>query len=198
MTDVRRNELRTNLINEIAAAIESAGITCSSEVDGVTTVAPLTVYRSFPRERELELPAVSITLGQSEREPLFGEVARTEDVDGSPELVRIVWRKARMTYPVQLDVWTRRLLDRYQIVPDLVDLFDGDDQNKPHGLELVLADSLDAEARVRWLNDVERDERDAERGIRRLLVRLEAHTEQLRASELARATYTATTDFDVG
>ncbi len=197
MTDIRANELRTNLINELAAVIEDAGITCVAELDGSTETKSLTVFRSFPREAEFALPAVSITLGRGETEHVFGELKREEEVAGEPTRVRLVWRKARVIYPVQLDLWTSSLNDRYQLAPQLFDLFDGGDE-RPHGLELVLADSLDADARVRWLDDDEQDERDRDRGIRRLLVRLEAHTERLRASELDRATYTATTGITPG
>lgn len=196
----------TNLVDAVALAVEALALTVPAQVappavpgqpaPPAPAVRPLVVLREWPRHERLQLPTLSILSGEVTRRHAMGEVVSVVPVPGSsPAMVTVTRVEARLEVGLTLDLFTATKTDRYTLRPHLERLF-RPDLDVPHGLELMLANSHNTTARVRWLGDQQLDADDADDAVRRLNIRATADLLKLRVDILPAATFTNTVIYE--
>lgn len=148
------------------------------------------VLRQSPWEQtEFALPAVSITAGREQRDHAWQELLGEQTDDGA---ITATWRTARVTLPLQLDLWATSKTDRHPLEAVLEGLFNSlndDGLPMPHGVYL---DVDGASWRVRRQGRTTRDATLARDGYCRLIWDLEASGSVTRQTEHTPSTFTIT------
>lgn len=189
----------TNLVDALARAVEALGLSVPAQVQApavpgqpappVPAPRGLVVLREWPRHDRLQLPTLAILSGEVTRRHTMGEVVSVVPVPGSsPAMVTVTRVEARLEVGLTLDLFTATKTDRYVLRPHLERLF-RPDLDTPHGLELVLTNSHNTRARVRWISDQQLDADDADDAVRRLNIRATADLFKLRVDVLPAATF---------
>lgn len=165
---------------------------------GLAGITPEVVL-GFPLQTELELPRISLELGDEDWQGMLGGYDKLTLTDGpTPEEVTVTYRTHRIEVPVQLDLWTANRTDRFKLLPHLVDVFGPevrpDGTTKEAGLEVVLGDYYDALVVVRWGGGGQRDREGASDGISRYQADLTVEVGRFKQVVLPRATWTVEQD----
>lgn len=192
-----RAEIVATVVDHVAKAIEALGLEVEGR-DGATS--PLRVLRGWPgADEDLELPTASLEPGRPAWDMLYPQPIEERDGD-DPDTVEIVYEVAHVRVPIQLDLWTATKTHRFEIEPQLLELFlpaleeDDDGVVRPQtaGLEFELEELHGERGRV-FLEDTGQEDKNAKAGTFRANWELRANTALWKVTTTDRAEFTANT-----
>lgn len=184
MSERLKNMIVDALATEIETAFSDAGVT-------------MPVSRGFAVEgdgddrMEFARPMVTLQGGEVQTENVGGsQYTECEDVDA--DTVRVTWRRAYATLPIQLDFYTENKTQRHTLAETLERLFYPFDEDTgaplPEGLVVTLAEAFDARCRIVLESTATRDDEGADQGYARAIWQLEAQTAKLEQTEHTKIT----------
>lgn len=187
----------TETLYELKLAIDALSLAVPGPDGGPPM--PVEVRIGFPRGADFVTPSITLEPGSESWSTFEPDHIVIDDHPEDPGLCLVTYRTAVVTIPIQLDLWTTAITDRYRLTRPLRELFapriGGDGVTRGEGLRLTLSAQFDAVAFVSWPDDARRIDRDDfDKGLYRYTANLTATADELRRITLPRATWTASTN----